>query len=348
MNAAELVINTPDLAPTKARGMAKLAPATNSSAAHAAADAAGIIREWGKVYDLTATECTTCGSPLRDAVSVTRGIGPVCSAHHYEINFDITADMVEDALGILFASNLETPVKLAAKALKEKPRDLCNILIWWSSAHLDNTEVVLDCASIVTALGFVTLGDKMRERNTNIIVSTTDDDSGDFILRCRSKMNVRSNMRKVTEASSVARDGRFKYGWRFPASRKALVWTILGEDFGDQWATVPGKDLKAASQVVKVPPTNWLDVRSAFRATYDPPKPVEPAKPLIVRPGDTRATIEVYTPFRHFGFIADFKGAIPYNHGKGYSWNREKGCWVVESRFESKVRSLVADHFGDN
>jgi len=106
--------------------------------------------------------------PLRDAVSVTRGIGPVCSAHHYEINFDITADMVEDALGILFASKLETPVKLAAKTLKEKPRDLCNVLIWWSSAHLDNVEVVLDCAAIVTALGFESLGDKMREQEFDL------------------------------------------------------------------------------------------------------------------------------------------------------------------------------------
>ena len=140
LNAATHLLETPDEAPKKARGLAVVTkPTQTSSAAHAAADAVGIIREWSKVYDLAATHCTSCGSPLRDSVSVTRGIGPICSEKHYDIeDLEIANDMVEEALGILHASKLDKPVKYAAKALKTKPRDLCNILIWWSSVHLDN------------------------------------------------------------------------------------------------------------------------------------------------------------------------------------------------------------------
>jgi len=339
MNAAEHILNTPD-APSKARGMAKVDSTTNSAAAHKAADAVGIIREWGKVYTLTATECCCCGIPLRDAMSVTRGIGPVCSKKHYEIDFDITNEMVEDALGMLHASGLEKPVKLAAKALKTKPRDLCNVLVWWASAHLDQVDVVLACAEIMSALGFDSLGDRLRERNTNVIITKTDDDSGDFIIRCRAKIGVRRYMRRVKEATSVAREGRFKYGWRFPASRKELVWAILGEDFGHQWATVPALQGKS-SQVVKIPATSYYNIRQAFTKAYPPAKPAAPAQPLIVRMGDP-GWLEIHTPHRNFGFVAEFKASVNYKHR---TWNRDKVCWTVEARFEAKTRELVAKHF---
>jgi hypothetical protein len=306
-----------------------------------AADAVGIIREWGKVFDLAATECCCCGSPLRDAVSVTRGIGPICSKQHYELDHVITNSMVEDALGFLHASGLDKPVKLAAKALKTKPRDLCNVLVWWSAAHLNDTDVVLDCAAVVTALGFDSLGDRLRERNTNIIVTSTDDNSGDFILRCRAKLNVRRNMARVIEATTVPREGRFKYGWRFPATHKALVWTVLGEDFGDQWATVPGKTPASPSQVVKVPAAGWYEVREAFLAAYAPPKPIHQVKPLVVRPGKA-GWLEVHTPHRNFGFVSEFKDAIPY---RCRTWDRDNVCWTVEARFAAKTRELVAKHF---
>ena len=344
------MLNTTDpadlVAPASGSKPAKLAKGgTNSTAAHAAADALGIIREWGKVFDLAATDCCVCGTALRDAVSVTRGIGPVCSRKHYEIDFTtLTVAMVEDALGILHASGLDKPVKLAAKALKAKPRDLCNVLVWWASAHLDETDVVLDCAAVVTALGFESLGDRLRERNTNVIISSVPD-STDFIVRCRAKSNVRRNMRSVKEATPVEREGRFKYGWRFPATRKGLVWTILGEDFGGQWATVPADK---ASKVVKVDNATAWDVRKAFKAAY-PPKTSRAAapKPLIVRPGKLAGTVEAFTPYRDFAFTSAFKAAVPWNRDplKGRTWDRDRECWTAPARYEAQVRKLVAEHF---
>ena len=148
----------PDAA-AKARAKARAKSGTTGSlAAHSTADALGIIREWGKVYSLAATKCAMCGKSLRDSVSVTRGIGPDCSRQHYDVSFDITDSMVEDALGHLFASGLDSKVKSAAKALKSKPRDLCNVLVWWASAHLGETDTVIAIANIVTSLGFDSLG----------------------------------------------------------------------------------------------------------------------------------------------------------------------------------------------
>jgi len=324
--------------PDRKRTDATVAKLQKSSggAAYAAATAAGIIQEWGNVYNLTATHCTCCGIELRDALSVTRGIGPVCSSNHYDIDFPITEAMIEDALGTLHASGLEAPVKKAAKQLKLKPRDLCNVLIWWSSAHLDETETVLDCAAVVSALGFHSLGDRLRERNTEIVV--TRDGNDNFIVRCRSNLDTRRDMARVKEAVPVPREGRFKYGWTVPNNRQALVWTILGDGFGGQWATIPGTG--DTSKVEKIEPTTWRDIRDAFRAAYPEPK-VETPKPLVVRPGEP-GWLEIHTPHRNFSFIAEFKQEVDY---RDRTWNRDKVCWTVRETYEGAVRSMVSRHF---
>ena len=235
---------------------------------------------------------------------------------------------------------------------KTESGDLMNVLIWWSSAHLDEVDVVLDCAEIATALGFISLGERLRERNTNVIVSKCDDDSGDFIVRCRSKQNVRTNMSRLVRADAnvtkVARVGRFKFGWRFPASRKALVWAILGEDFGGEFATVPTLT-KATSQVIKVDATTWRDVRKAFELAFPRPTTARRATaPVVAAPSIVRVVndadghrVEVHTPNRNFGFIDELK-CLPYRERK---WEPKSRCWWVKPQHEAKVRAMVAKHF---
>lgn len=316
---------------------------TASVAAHQTANALDLLREWGKVFTLTATHCACCGKDLRDSVSVTMGIGPDCASHHYNIPFDITDEMVMAALGRLAQSKLDSKLKVAVRDLKDKPRDLCNVLVWWASVHLNEVDTVLACAEIVSLLGFVSLGDRLRERNTNVIISKDDDT---YIVRCRSKANTIRNMARIKEAVKVSREGRFKYGWKFPSSVKALVWTILGEDFGDEWATVPSKD-GGPSQIIKIDPATRWDVVRAFRNYYNPPAPVTqivapppaPAPTSIVRV--TSTAVEVHTPGRNFAFIADLK-LLP---AKERRWDPDNHCWRVLPKHEAKVRELVAKHF---
>lgn len=350
-NCTEDLLLNPDPSPVVYTRQTKRQARRTSADAHATADALGLLREWAKVFTLTATQCACCGKDLRDSVSVTQGIGPECSRQHYEVAFDITDEMVMAALGRLAASNLDHRVKVAVRDLKDRPRDLCNVLIWWSSVNLNKSEVVLECAEVVTLLGFVGLGDRLRERNTNVVVSK--DDSGDYTLRCKAKVNVLRNMRRVKEAVSLNREGRFKYGWKVPANRKELMWTILGEDFGNEWATVPAKD-GGPSRVVKVEAKTAWDVRRAFEATYNPPKPVvltvvapvaPPPAPQAPAPLNivvmTTSGIEVYTPSRNWQFVADLK-ILPYQERR---WNPEHSCWKVALKHEARVRELVAQHF---
>ena len=311
--------------------------------AHMTADALGLLREWSKLFTLTASHCTCCGKPLTDALSVTRGIGPDCSAENYNITFEITDEMVMRAMGCLAASHLDSRVKNAVVGLRTRPRDLCNVLVWWSSVHLNDADTVLQCSEIVTLLGFVSLGDRLRERNTDVIVSK--DDSGMYVLRCKSRINVVNNMRRIKEAVSVPRVGRFKHGWTFPADRKDLVWTILGEDFGGQWATVPAKD-GGTARVVKIESRTCWDVRKMFKQTYNPPTPVAhttvsqaPAMNTIVRANSMG--IEVHTPRRNFDFVGDLK-QLPSQDRR---WDPTAGCWRVALKHEAKVRALVAQHF---
>lgn len=316
--------------------------------AHATADALGLLREWAKVFTLAATSCACCGKDLRDAVSVTQGIGPECSRQHYATSFDITEDMVMTALGRLAASKLDSRVKVAVRDLKTRPRDLCNVLVWWSSVNLNNADVVLECAEVVTLLGFVSLGDRLRERNTNVVVGK---DGESYTLRCKAKANVIRNMSRVKEATTLGREGRFKYGWKVPANRKDLMWVILGEDFGGEWATVPAKD-GGPSRVVKIDAKNAWDVRRAFDLAYNPPKPVvvtvaapAPVPAPVTAPLNivvvVSSGLEVYTPNRNWQFVADLK-ILPYQERR---WNPDKGCWHVAAKHEPRVRELVALHF---
>ena len=315
---------------------------TGSHTAHAVANAQGIIKNWRDVYQMTATDCACCGQSLRDAVSVTRGIGPVCSKQHYDLDIEITDEMVMKAKGLLFASSLSDTLKDAVRKLADQPREMLNVLVWWTAAHLDDLDAVLSCAEIATALGFESLGNRLRERNTNVIITTDTDHEGHFILRCRSRKVVRDNMARVVakgDAESLPREGRFKYGWRVKDSRKDLVWTILGEVFGGEWATVPAGE--TASKVLRIPEQNWRQVRSAFRRAYPRPTMQQAAPPAnIVRIVD--GTIEVHTPSRNWGFIDTLKSTVPWKQRR---WNRNKMCWTVEIQHESLVRRLVAQHF---
>ena len=143
----------------------------------------------------------------------------------------------------------------------------------------------------------------------------------------------------------MPREGRFKYGWRFPATRKGLVWTILGEDFGNQWATVPGKTATDASQVVKVPAATWRDVRAAFEQTY--PRPTlrkrttaAPAATIVRVKADC---LEVHTPSRNFNFVDELKALSRTTADR--KWSPQDRCWKVALKFEGQVRALVAKHF---
>ena len=339
--------------PAKSTKRATKSTGPLSGAAHATADALGLLREWAKVFTLTASHCACCGKDLRDAVSVTRGIGPDCSREHYDIDFEITDDMVAKALGRLVASHLDDRIKRAVRDLKDKPRDLCNILVWWSSVNLNQVETVLECAEVVTLLGFVTLGDRLRERNTNVIISKTPE--GDYIVRCKSRHRVMLHMQQVREATTVRREGRFKAGWKFPASRKELVWTILGEDFGNEWATVPALD-DGAGRIIKIPAKTYWDVRQAFNLAYNPPAPVTRVTPVpVVAAFMSKAAapaaqtivrlvtngIEVHTPSRNWDFVSELK-LLPYQDRR---WDPTAGCWRVALKHEAKIRQLVAAHF---
>jgi len=321
-----------------------------SVAAHAAADALGIKRAWGQIHTLTATHCVACGARLRDAVSVTRGMGPICSRKHYDLPVEITPTMMQNALGILHASNLASDVKLAAKRLKGKPRDLLNILVWWSATHLDKADTVIAVAEIATALGFGSLGNRLRERNTDVVVSRTN--TGSYIVRCRSKMSMRRRMARLMRADSrvqaVPKKGRFKFGWDVPAKRMGIVWTILGLDFGGGFATVP-QDLHLGGTTVKaITTTTWRDLRDVFTKAFPPtvkrvpPATKKPGSEIVqVVPGNP-PTLRVYTPGYNQGFVADLK-ELPVRHRK---WDPHQGCWWVSAQHEGTVRALVSKHFG--
>lgn len=295
------------------------------------------LPEFKDLADITCTNCAICGRSLTDSVSVNRGIGPICSRKYYDVEHNITDDMVAEALGCLHASKIDSRVKMYAKRLKRQPRNLCNLLVKWASANFDEQDVVIECAEVIDSLGFDLLAQVLRERNTKVHIAEdtdrgVDSDGGTtrFTLHTPSRYYFRRNMSKVPDVQVIDRKGRLTCGWSFPKEQKDLVWTILGDAFGGRWATVPGK-------VVRIPAMSYNDVLAALDLAHGQTQ----ADRIVRVVSPTR--IEVHTPRRNFGFVGDLK-QLPRSERR---WNPDKVCWEVKRCHEAAVRALVNTHFTD-
>lgn len=311
-----------------------------SHAAHAAANALGIKAEFNDLSDITATRCCICSADLTDAVSVNRGIGPICSRKYYEVEHVITDQMVQVALGLLFASKLDGRVKVFAKRLKDQPRDLCNLLVKWASANYDQTEIVFECSDVIAALGFRDLATVLRERRTQVVIAEDPMDAAKLTVHTAGQFHFGRNMTRIPGVAKATKRGRFTLNYSFPKQHLDLVLVCLGDAFGDRWATFPDR-------VARIQRKSWMDVKAAFDALFAP-KPVTPAPAPVAAqptPGIVRvvgALIEVHTPKRNFNFVEELK-RLP---GRDRAWNPDRMCWVVAATHEAKVRDLVNKHFG--
>lgn len=308
-----------------------------SHAAHAAANALGIKAEFGDIADITATHCCICNAELTDAVSVNRGIGPICSRKYYDVEHVITDEMVQVALGILFASKLDPRVKVFAKRLKDKPRDFCNLLVKWASANYDQTEIVFECSDVIAALGFTDLAFVLRERRTQIVLADDAKDATRMTVHTSSAWQIRNNMSRVPGVAKAEKRGRFSLNYSFPKAHLGLVMVILGDAFGDRWATFPDK-------VARIPRKSFSDVRAAFDALHRPAPVAAPVAAPAPALGIVRVVgdrIEVHTPRRNFNFVEELK-QLP---SRDRRWNPDRVCWEVTKTHEAAVRALVAKHF---
>ena len=107
------------------------------------------------ITNITATNCCVCRAHLTDAESVEHGIGPICSKKYYNPLHIPTTKMVQEALGLLQASDLpDNIVDAFLKVVNNKRRNArkgSNILVYWASCNYQDRAEVFKCSKIIRA-----------------------------------------------------------------------------------------------------------------------------------------------------------------------------------------------------
>lgn len=304
--------------------------------------------QWLNLHTITATHCCICRAALTDAVSVEKGIGPICGRKYYAIEHEITPAMVEVALGVIACSKLDNSVKLTAKHMKDRPREFCNILLKWASAHYDERAVVFDVADAVEALGFVELAAKLREDRTQVHVRPDATDPNRITVHTSNSFMFNRTVRRIPGCQTAPKVGRYE-GFSVPKAHENVLMLVLAFNFGGKWATLMGKTGQLKS-------CGYYDVQQALDALYRPaPKapPVQMPLPVVTAPPKSQGGIfrevgdklEVFTPGYNGGFVADFKALLPYNKRE---WNPNRRCWTCPLSAKADVTLLVVKYFQVN
>lgn len=117
-------------------------------------------------YALLATHCACCGRPLKDSVSVTRGIGPECFGKYYPAGTPAIGDEAWDAIDELLLGALALvaclPLLQAARTSRDN-RALSNVAVLALACdpRTTATEALLQ---LVTLCGFERVAERVHKR----------------------------------------------------------------------------------------------------------------------------------------------------------------------------------------
>jgi len=306
-----------------------------------------------QLAQITATRCCVCRAKLTDAESVEHGIGPICSKRYYNPKHQPTKDDLKNALGLLAVSDLPDHIIDGFLSLvgndHANARRACNILVYWASAHYDNREEVFKCCSIIRALGYVELAEKLETDRT---VVTLLDKGTHIEAYTPTKHPIPRDMERIPNVEPLVdpddqfgrqlKQGR-KVGWKVPKAQEAYLMTVLGYYLG-------GK-LACGTAGIRSLPTKRYGELLAFRRPTMPPVPVSgdmfKGYPVHYAKGDAvivrlpTAKLGVYTPY-HPEFIDALKKGIPY---RWRAWNPQDRRWEVDPTRWSRLEPIIEKFF---
>lgn len=324
---------------------------------------------------IVASKCCCCRKSLTDAVSVSEGIGPICSTRYYDPLFVPTEAQVSEALGLLAFSGLPDTVIDGCLSFKNNARKFSNLLVYFASSVYDQRDEVFKVCKILRALGYTVLADKLeidriaarltdkgdtieahipdkataairRIKGVQPIMVDDLDDDGPLLI---DESQPKPPPRKIQ-----AKTGR-KLGWIVPMTARAHLECILG-------VYIPGELVSYGNGVLKpAPRRSWYDLRqftnppapivpyipSTMQARMDPPTPVkvDPTLPdpdkFKVITGVNSTILNVTTPY-NVAFLGALKKQIPY---KDRCWNHVGKYWEVAAIHEATVKSIIATVF---
>jgi len=113
------------------------------------------------ILDGVCTRCAHCSMKLTDAVSIERGIGPVCSKKGYLNEPEVVSDEIQ---AMICLSEYPQLIRFLLDNYKEKgARGFMNGIVKVASLNKGNEDLHKACCDAVDALGFQRLANQLRE-----------------------------------------------------------------------------------------------------------------------------------------------------------------------------------------
>jgi len=214
-----------------------------------------------------------------------------------------------------------------------------NLLVYWASAHYDDRTEVFKCASIIRALGYTELADKLESDRTVATVRYPVAPDDKLEVYIPDSINLERDMKGIPGAQLLtAPDGNLKkqgrkIGWSVPLAEALHFETVLGVHCGKELAC-------GTKGIYPIPKKNWADVK-AFRQ----PSPQQTFA-ASVQGGTVQVLtlangrMEIHSPFNP-AFKEALKTQVPY---RDRIWTGT--CWSVASRYHGIIKSLIQMHYG--
>jgi hypothetical protein len=199
-------------------------------------------RKYQIVLEGVCTGCAHCGMPLRDAVSVQRGIGPICSKRGYLEDPEEPGDPIEAMYALAKWPHLVNLLVKESKGLdKGDVRELLNGLVRICSLNR-RTDVHDACTDAIETLGYTRLASMLRESLCAAEIRESKDNPSFYVLWIKKSEWTPQWRYDYRNAFPNSQFSRKEKGMLFPKDpvAKRQVWGLLLKHYEGLCAKVPG------------------------------------------------------------------------------------------------------------
>jgi len=199
------------------------------------------------VFEGVCTHCGHCGQPLSDAVSIQRGIGPVCSKKGYHED-PVASDEIQAMIDLA-----EFPVLVEYLNAKYRPqgvRGLMNGLVRICSLNR-RSPVHQACTDAIESLGFNNLAAALRESVSVVEIMDHEKVRPGYFLVHVKKVDWSWAWTNALRAVPGSFPSRYPHkGTCVPKSEKRALWNLMLLHYSGLYAKTPTGAIKIRKKTI--------------------------------------------------------------------------------------------------
>jgi len=199
------------------------------------------------VFEGVCTHCGHCGQPLSDAVSIQRGIGPVCSKKGYHED-PVVSDEIQAMIDLA-----EFPVLVEYLNAKYRPqgvRGLMNGLVRICSLNR-RSPVHQACTDAIESLGYNNLAAALRESVSVVEIADHEKVRPGYFLVHVKKSDWNWAWTNALRSVPGSFPSRYPHkGTCIPKSEKRALWNLMLRHFAGLYAKTPTGAIKIRKKTI--------------------------------------------------------------------------------------------------